>query len=519
MVRPGQGARRGRDRRWDLGWIAWIALLAVPALVVDVAPLSDWPDHLARVHVLTRGATWFVPAWDPLPNLAVDLAGRALAPVLGLERSGRWLVVAAIAVWALGCRSLGRAVVGRDGVRALVAAALVWSEPLLLGYVGFTLGAGLALLALAAVVRGLGGAGRGAWVAAGALGLATAVSHAAAAAILVAAVGGLVAGEVARRRTWSREATLAAAAMGPALLYVGQWWARRASDDGASFATPGMIARALIAPVTGLDTLLDLASLGLLALLGLAAAWRARPLAVRVGPALAACVCLALVALFPADVAGGIEVHGRFALPGWVLAMMAIDRRDTPTAPRLDAIAAAAVLLLGARTAHLAGELRVIDAEARAIRALLAEHLPPRASLAVVWFFPGERMPTADRVRALATLHVPALAIVDRDAHVPMLYALPGVQPLRYLGTLPRAHRFLPSEAGPDPAQLAARFDFVWLCGGPERIERELRLHGARLGEVGRCALIATRRDDVARIAPAGEPGQRTTSRQQPLTQ
>ena len=176
MVRPGQGARHGRDRRWDLGWLAWIAVLVVPALVVDVPPLSDFPDHLARVHVLTRGATWFAPAWDLLPNLAVDLAGRALAPVLGLERFGRWIVVAAIVVWALGCRAIGRAVAGRDGVRALVATALVWSEPLLLGYVGFTLGAGLALLALAAVVRGLGGAGRGAWIAAGVLGLATAAS-------------------------------------------------------------------------------------------------------------------------------------------------------------------------------------------------------------------------------------------------------------------------------------------------------------------------------------------------------
>ena len=31
----------------------------------------------------------------------------------------------------------------------------------------------------------------------------------------------------------------------PALAYVGQWWVRRATDDGVSFATPGMIARAL----------------------------------------------------------------------------------------------------------------------------------------------------------------------------------------------------------------------------------------------------------------------------------
>lgn len=521
MLRRGQEERGWRDRRWDAAFLAWIVVLATPALVVDVPPLSDFPDHLARVHVLVRGATWFAPAWDLLPNLAVDLAGRALAPLLGLERFGRWMVIAAVAVWCLGCRSVGRAIVGRDSVRALVAGALVWSEPLLLGYVGFTLGAGLALLAIGAVTRGLAGAGTRAWVAAGALGLATAVAHAAAAVILVASVAGLVVADVGKRRGWSREASLAAAALAPALGYVAQWWVRRASDDGVSFATPGMIARGLLSPVTGLDHLLDLASLGLLALLALAAAWRARPLSVRWGPAIVGAACLVLVAVFPADVAGGIEVHGRFALAGWTLALFAVDRREgAPPGPRLDRIGLAALLVLGARTLHLAGELRVIDAEARAMRALLAESLPPRASLAVVWTFPAARMTTADRVRALATLHVPALAVVDRDAHVPMVYALPGVQPLRYLGSLPRAHRFMPGDAGPDPAQLAARFDFVWLCGAPARIERELRRHGARLGEVGRCTLVATGRGDLAVDGwSARDRPQRATSRQQPLTQ
>jgi hypothetical protein len=214
-------------------------------------------------------------------------------------------------------------------------------------------------------------------------------------------------------------------------------------------------------------------------------------------------------------------VHGRFAATAWVLALFAVERRGSagdaaigaaapasheaapPRARGLRAIAALAAGLFALRTVHLAGELCALDGEARAIRSLLARTLPPRASLAVVWFFPSDRMATADRVRALATLHVPALAVVDRDANVPMLYALPGVQPIRYRGGLPRAHRFLPGEPGPDPSELAAAFDFVWLCGAPTALALELRRLARPVGAVGRCVLLATERDDVAVGGPS----------------
>lgn len=502
------------------GFFAFVALLLAPLLVVSVPPLSDLPNHLARVHVLARLARepglhlpW-ESAWALLPNLAVDLPGVLLVPWLGVETFGRLFVGAAVLLWCLGCRALGRSLLGRDSVRALIASALVWSEPLLLGYAGFVFGTGLALLAVAAVVRTFSRSSgqRAAATAtlAAVLGLGAAVAHVGAAVIFVASTTALAAAH-ARRSRGRALAGWALAALVPAGLYVLAWWLRAASRDPWSFASPGSIVRSFALPMTGLDAKLDAASLALLALLGAVALVRSRPLAIGPLAAAAALACGALVALFPSDVAGAIEVHGRFALAGWVFAIFAVGPRElgsppaSPPAPRLPArstlapVVVAAVTLLALRTVHLAGELRALDLEARSIRALMAAELPRGASLGTAWFSPDDPLPAADRVRALATLHVPALAVVDREAHVPTLYALAGVQPLRYVGGLPRAHRYAARAAGPEAADLA-RFDFVWLCGGPPSLERELRLGGELRGRIGRCALFATRRHEVASL-------------------
>lgn len=57
-----------------------MGLLAIwPVLTVDIPPLVDFPNHLARMHVLaTQGSSDIVQhnydvAWRPVPNLAMDL--------------------------------------------------------------------------------------------------------------------------------------------------------------------------------------------------------------------------------------------------------------------------------------------------------------------------------------------------------------------------------------------------------------------------------------------------------------
>jgi len=490
-----------------LGWIV-TALLVMPLIWTTIPPLSDYPNHLTRVHLLGKLAEGAVVGpwsarWALLPNLAVDVPGVALEPLLGLEGFGRAFLAATILLHALGCRSLSRAILGRSSLRAVVVSAFVWSEPLLLGYAGFAFGFALALFALARAVRVLE-RGQTRDVAIGAaLGLGVAVSHAAATATLVCCVVAFVIARATTDRRLDRRAILALAVVGPGLLYVGAWWLMRAaSHGGVSLATPGMIARALLSTWTGLDARVDRMSLAALAALSATAAWVSRPLEVRRGPLAAAAALALLVAVFPSDIAGGIEVHGRFALGVWVITPFAFDGRDGaegPTRRRIDLVGRLLIGLVVLRTAVVARSLRELDREARDIRALFAREVPEGATVGVAWFFPDGDLAAADRVRTLATLHIPTLAIVDRRAEVPTLYELAGVQPIHYDGALPRRHRYAAGADAPRARDLLATFEMVWLCGGPPDLAFELAGRATIAGRVGRCTLY--RRNAVADIA------------------
>jgi len=511
-----------------MGWIV-TALLVTPLAWTTIPPLSDYPNHLVRVHLLGRlaeGASvgpWSA-RWAALPNLAVDVFGVALEPLLGLSGFARFFLAMTIVVHALGCRALSKSILGRPSMRAVVVSAFVWSEPLLLGYASFAFGFALSLHALARVVCVLdpeqAKTRRRDVMVASILGLGVAASHAAAAATLVAATFAFVAARAARARDGGpkgapprvdRLAVLALAALVPCLLYVGAWWVRHASSGGVSLATPGMIARALVSTMTSLEPRLDQLSLAAIAILAGAALWHLRPLELRGGPLAAAAALGLLVAVFPSDVAGGIEVHGRFALGLWTLAPFAFDARDGaegPTRRRIDAVGRIAIALFVVRTAVLAKNLRDVDREAQEIRALFAEEVPEGATVGVAWFFPAVkdagslgagRLSAAERVRALATLHIPTLAILDRRAEVPTLYDLPGAQPIHYDGVLPRKHRYAADAPPPRAVDLLAVFDVVWLCGGPAELRIDLAIRAKLIGKVGRCVLY--RRNAVADIA------------------
>jgi len=55
-------------------------LAAVPLFSTVLPPLFDYPNHLARMHLLSEGGNQFYAAhWEPLPNLAQDLVVPPLA--------------------------------------------------------------------------------------------------------------------------------------------------------------------------------------------------------------------------------------------------------------------------------------------------------------------------------------------------------------------------------------------------------------------------------------------------------
>ena len=98
---------RSSDVAWRLSVAALIAVLLFPLVLVDVPPLLDYPNHLARAFVLASLpedaalGRFFAPHWTVIPNLAVDLLAPPLIHVLPVHVVGRLVIAAALILPAL----------------------------------------------------------------------------------------------------------------------------------------------------------------------------------------------------------------------------------------------------------------------------------------------------------------------------------------------------------------------------------------------------------------------------------
>ena len=136
-----------------------LAALLAPCAVLAYLPMTDLPQHLATVSILLHlddprfgFAKFYEPAWDRTLYALPYLLTMAIARLAPLEVSMRIVVVLAlvslpVGIWAL-LRSLGK-----PEWLALLALPLVYNRAFFWGFVNFQLALGLALLALAILVR------------------------------------------------------------------------------------------------------------------------------------------------------------------------------------------------------------------------------------------------------------------------------------------------------------------------------------------------------------------------------
>jgi hypothetical protein len=150
-----------RSGAGDLAW--WVALtvlclvLLVPLLVVDVPPLVDYPNHLARVFVLaslpgdTILARFYASHWSIIPNLALDLIAPPLTRVLPVYVVGRLLIAVAVLLPVWGTVAYNTALGGRWW--SLGVGLIAYNSCLLYGFLNFLISLGLALLLAAGWLR------------------------------------------------------------------------------------------------------------------------------------------------------------------------------------------------------------------------------------------------------------------------------------------------------------------------------------------------------------------------------
>ena len=84
---------------WWSGLVAMLAMLLLPVRLVEVPPLTDYPNHLARCYVLAYGGAdpilhrKFTEHWRIVPNLAIDLLLPSLMHLFPIFAAGRVIVV------------------------------------------------------------------------------------------------------------------------------------------------------------------------------------------------------------------------------------------------------------------------------------------------------------------------------------------------------------------------------------------------------------------------------------------
>jgi hypothetical protein len=415
-------------RRFALLFAALFAAAAGPVLICDTLPLFDYPNHLARMHILVAWPDsealqrFYAIAWRPLPNLAMDVVVPLLAKAMPLVWAAKIFVLLTLLLIAGGAAALHRALFASWSAWPCLVFLLLYGRMLLWGFLNYLFGLGLGLVAFAL------------WVAlaerkpALRLGVGTAFAVVLFFAHLLACglYGVLVIGHAAGR-VWRREARSAAAE----LLIAGLPFLAPLAI--LLLATPGSAGGAVVFGniLRKLDLLFsvfdnysrpfDVACFIIAVASLLAMFWRGW---IRLAPVMAVPVgLLALVYLaMPSQLATASGADHRIPLL-LGLVLLAGSRWAAPDAHRQRLFLGAALLLFLVRLGVVAASWHASD---RVYASLLPalDRLPAGDRLAVAY------PPQAINSQPTPLVHLPTLAILRRDALVPTLFAFPTQQPV-----------------------------------------------------------------------------------------
>jgi hypothetical protein len=136
------------------GVLALIA--AIPILLAPWPPLSDYINHLSRMHVIANIgsdpdlARFYEVDWQILPNLMMDLVVPVLERVMNVYAAGQVFTITGFVLIISGTLALNRQLFGQWSALPLVAFPLLYNNVFLVGTMNYVCGIGLVLWALAA---------------------------------------------------------------------------------------------------------------------------------------------------------------------------------------------------------------------------------------------------------------------------------------------------------------------------------------------------------------------------------
>jgi hypothetical protein len=421
--------------RFALLFAACFLIAALPILIVATPPLLDYPNHLARMHIeadYQRSPIlqqFYALDWRPIPNLAMDLVVRALARIMPLAWAGKAFVLAIFLLMAGGAASLNRVLFGRWSAWSLLAFLVLYNRILLWGFANFLFGVGLLMVATACWIALRE---RTSWLRltiAAILALALYLAHLFAFATYAFVILGYEMSRLHRQGGLIslggfRALCLSGVQFLPAIILI---VVTAAPGSGGEIGWSRLVRKLdlLFNIVDNYYRWFDVASFALLVALFLVAAFTR---ALTISRAMAApllLLCLLQLAM-PNRLFGGTGVDHRMPL---VLALLLIGASSVALTDRRRQMMLASLLALlfvvriGIVTTSWIG----FDRAYAPLVAALAS-LPPGSKLAVA--SPPASVHVAAEEGPMT--HVAALAVIEADAFVPILFVFPGQQPLSF---------------------------------------------------------------------------------------
>jgi hypothetical protein len=420
-------------RKVAAAFLLLLVVALVPLIGVRVPPLLDYPNHLARMHILADGgrsadlARAYEIRWSLLPNLAMDAVVPPLAQFLPLDVAGRLFVGLALALMAGGVMLVHRTASRAWSFWPLAGFLLLYNRILLWGFVNYLAGLGVALIGLAAWLGLADRPIRRFWAVAAAA-LVAYFCHLVAFGLLALMIGGVelpglwTAFRARRGRVLVRTiAALLLPLLPPVLLWLAAWRPGPGDGGGLAWANPLRKFDLLFSVFDDYSRPFDVAGFALLVLALGFGFWRGRlALDRRLGAALAVLVLAYL--LMPARLLGGSGVDHR--LPVMLFLLLVAASRPVAWSRRGGmAVGAALLALFLARMAVVEHVWLRADQTYRPILAAF-DRLPRGTTLAVA------SGPGAVGAGDLPLLHLPSYAIIAVDAFVPTEFTYAGQQPL-----------------------------------------------------------------------------------------
>src|SRR5476649_2516442 len=111
-----------------------LGLSLCPVLLVPVPAMVDYPNHLARMHILSRAGApdanpFYQIVWALYPNLAMDLAIPQMARLIGVESASRLFLLLSQVLIVSGAMAIEGVVKGRIVAAGFVAVMFLYCLP------------------------------------------------------------------------------------------------------------------------------------------------------------------------------------------------------------------------------------------------------------------------------------------------------------------------------------------------------------------------------------------------------